>query len=131
MTKLAGTWRNVTDAMGAKVTTTQTIRDDHSFETKMEFELPGGGVQTVVHEGALDVDKESFRVNFERGRTKIEGAAVPAMNFPERPFNEAEIAQTLGMLDQDFPYTVDKDTFATTAKSPMGDMEVVYKRVKG
>ena len=94
----------------------------------MVFALPGGGAQTVVHEGELDIGPDSFRARLIDGRTSVAGAAVPAMNHPERPFTEAERAQTLGLLEQSFPYSVDGDTLTTTAQSPVGEMTVVYHR---
>ncbi|MGD2134010.1 MAG: hypothetical protein PVI23_14545 [Maricaulaceae bacterium] len=127
---LVGTWVNVTEAMGSKVTTTQHIRDDMSFTTTMEVVLPGGAVQTIVHEGEIELGEGTFRANYARGRTKVEGAPVPTMNVEERPLSEAEEAETRRMLDQDFPYKVESGKMTTSAQSPMGEMTIVYDKVE-
>ncbi len=128
MNALVGTWVNEMEMAGTRVTTTQVIRADDSYQTRMVYVLPGGATQTLVHEGTVAVGKTTFRPTFQSGRTAMSGAPLAAANFAERPFTDAEAAGTRAMLDQDIGYAVDGEVLTTTVQGPAGPMTVVYKK---
>ena len=128
MSNIYGIWKHEMDYGGSSTVTTQTIRDDGSYETHMIYAMGGGCGQHIYHYGKLDVGEVSLRVNFESGETEMMDCEDPSRNFDRRGFTEAEIDEATSLLGQEIPYTVEGDRLTMTVKVPMGEMEVVYDR---
>lgn len=128
MSSIYGTWKHEMDYGGSSTVTTQTIREDGSYETHMIYAMDGGCRQHIVHYGKLDIGEVSLRVNFESGETEMRDCEDSSRNFDRRGFTEVEINEAKNLLRQEIPYTVDDDRLTMTVKGPMDEMEVVYNR---
>jgi hypothetical protein len=113
---------------GSSSVTTQTLRDDGTYETHMIFAFDGGCEQHIHHYGTFEIGEATLQLSFDSGETSMTGCTDPSNNFDERDFTEAEIDEARGLLAQEIPYSVDGDSLVMTVRGPMGEMNVVYER---
>lgn len=128
MSTIHGVWRHEIGSGDSSVITTQTIRENGSYETHMSFSLGAGCRQHIYHHGKIRIGEATLKLTIESGKTEMTGCEDPSRNFDLRDFTAAEIEDAKGLLAQEIPYTVENDTLTTTVKGPMGQMEVVYER---
>ena len=67
-------------------------------------------------------------LSLEAGTTIMSGCPDDASNFTERPFTEAELAETTAMLSQTIQVEVNGDILTTILQGPAGEMRVMYQR---
>lgn len=128
MSSIYGIWKHETAAGESSVITTQTIREDGSYETHMIFVLGAGCRQHVYHYGRVMISEATLKLIFDSGKTEMTGCEDSSKNFDLRGFTSAEIEDARSLLAQEIPYTIENDTLTTTVKGPMGQLNVEYRR---
>lgn len=128
---ICGVWKHETGPPGSRTVTTQTIRDDGTFETRMIFAMGGGCEQQIRHSGTIEIRDGRLAMSLEAGETRMTGCEDLSKNFDLRPFDRAETEETRAMLAQEIPYVVEGDRLRTTVRGPAGEMEIVYERQSG
>ncbi len=128
MSGIFGSWTNEMNFAGMSITTTQIIREDGSYETRMNYPLGGEGRQDIYHYGTAEIGQSSMRLRFHSGKTGGSGCADESKNFALRDFTSAEVDEAEALLDQDIAYTLEGDRLSMTVQSPAGPIEVVYTR---
>lgn len=128
MSSIYGTWRNETASGDSSVITTQTIREEDSYETHMIFLFDAGCRQHIYHYGRISIGEATLKLTVESGKTEMTGCNDSAKNFDMRALTRAEIDEARSLLAQEIPYTIENDVLTTTVEGPMGPMDVVYKR---
>ena len=128
MSGIYGIWKHEMAYEGSSTVTTQTIREDGSYQTHMVFTTGGGCQQHIYHYGTLEIGSTTLKLNFKSGKTEMKECEDLSKNFDTRDFTEAETHEAKSLLEQEIPYTVEGDTLTTRVSSPMGEMEVVYNR---
>lgn len=123
-----GVWKHEVGSPGSRTVTTQTIREDGTFETHMVFALGDGCEQHIRHSGTIKIGDGTLKLTLEAGETKMNGCEDPSKNFTLRPFSPAEVEETKAMLAQEIPYAVESDRLTTMVRGPSGKMEIVYER---
>lgn len=128
MSSVYGVWKHEMGSGDSSVITTQTIREDGSYETHMIFSLGAGCRQHVYHYGKIMIGEATLKLTLGSGQTEMTGCEDSSRNFDLRDLTSAEIEEARGLLAQEIPYTVEDDTLTTTLQGPMGQMNVVYER---
>lgn len=123
-----GVWKHEVGSSGSRTVTTQTIRDDGTFETHMIFALGDGCEQRIRQFGRVEIRDGTLKLTLEAGETGMTGCEDSSKNFDLRPFDEAEMEETRAMLAQEISYSVEGDRLTTTVRGPSGEMEIVYER---
>lgn len=123
-----GTWKNEMASGDSSVITTQTIREDGSYETHMIFPVGAGCRQHIYHYGEVTIGETTLQLTLASGKTAMTGCENGSQNFALRDLTRAELEEARRLLAQEIPYTVDDDTLTTTVNSPMGEMNVAYER---
>lgn len=123
-----GIWRYKMVDRGSSTVTTQTLRDDGTYETHMIFSFDGGCEQHIHHYGTFEIGEATLQLSFESGETSMTGCADPSDDFDKRDFTEAEIDEARSLLAQEIPYSIKGDSLVMTVTGPTDEMNVVYKR---
>jgi hypothetical protein len=90
--------------------------------------MPDGCHQLICHVGNYNLLGNILKLMLETGTTTISSCPDNANNFAERPFTDAELAETIAMLSQLIQIDVQGDTLTTIVRGPAGEMRVTYQR---
>lgn len=126
--ELIGVWQHESDSNGVRSHTVITIKADGSFVTRMNYQMPEG-CQMIEHRGTMAASKTHLDITLIEGFTQDEPAANAGLAMT--PFTEAELHETLRMLDAKIPYRItEHGELITEPTGPMGKMTVAYTRQK-
>jgi hypothetical protein len=128
MDTLHGTWLHETSYEGMQMQTYQTIQPNGHYETRIHYTMPDGCHQLICHVGNYNLLGNILKLMLETGTTTISSCPDNANNFAERPFTDAELAETIAMLSQLIQIDVQGDTLTTIVRGPAGEMRVTYQR---